>query len=479
MCQTKKLWPERMVRDQEKNNIQGGIVIQGTLLHCMGIQGNTFFAELSKMRRQELEALPKWPSYYQLYIRHPDFKEAVEEAFKEWHGDEPASQHLKLRCQVAWELFEQESEEVKVPMKEECDKKHEEEVLVYEEADGLPSTDPAVQASCRENFLTIAAPLLAGISTYTRYHVNLIAGRMEEDSKPFDVVSALVPTQARSTAKIEPLGTLRARLISQQEWNGLTGDHRVATCKWIEYGDCELRMSEPPLKPAGNLAVDVEMGLPLLVEDDVDMAIESGLLLGSQRLSTAAAGPQSTAPALAAPPLLLLPLLVQLPLRLHHLPPFPLLPLPLPPLLPHRCWTQYGEGRAGSVVMGLQSMSAFVRMKRKMDGGDSKGQKKKQQRGEEQAEEEWGSDESDSDSNEDDSRPRTPVKTRRTRANRTAPVTEKATAAPKASGGGGSGKPEWAVQVKGRLQEGQDMGEDWVAVMELWWHLEELDSLRG
>jgi hypothetical protein len=113
----------------------------------MGIHGNPYFGYLSRMRRQDQEPPLKRPADYQFYKRHPDFKDAVAERFEEECADEPRSQHLKLRCKLAWEMLEEEPQEVKQRLKQECDDAHAEELEDYKNSEeGLPSVDPEVQA---------------------------------------------------------------------------------------------------------------------------------------------------------------------------------------------------------------------------------------------------------------------------------------------------------------------------------------------
>jgi hypothetical protein len=77
---------------------------------------------------------------------HPDFKDAVMEDFNEKYSEEPRNMHVSLRCKVAKEMLEAESDEVKSRIKRECDEAHEADVERFNEEDeGQPDPDPAVQ----------------------------------------------------------------------------------------------------------------------------------------------------------------------------------------------------------------------------------------------------------------------------------------------------------------------------------------------
>jgi hypothetical protein len=68
------------------------------------------------------------------------------EKFEEKYSDEPRNMHVSLRCQVAKEMLEAETEEVRSRIKRECDEAHAEEVEKYnEDEEGEPDPDPAVQ----------------------------------------------------------------------------------------------------------------------------------------------------------------------------------------------------------------------------------------------------------------------------------------------------------------------------------------------
>ncbi|KAJ7801215.1 hypothetical protein B0H14DRAFT_3489905 [Mycena olivaceomarginata] len=124
-------------------------------------------------------------------MRHPDFKEAVMERFEEEYGDEPRKMHVSLRCQVAREMLDAETEEVKSRIKRECDEAHAKEVQRFnDDEEGEPDPDPAVQRECCENFLSVVQPLLAGLHAYTGLTLNIIGGRINEETKKFETMSA-------------------------------------------------------------------------------------------------------------------------------------------------------------------------------------------------------------------------------------------------------------------------------------------------
>ncbi|KAJ7753700.1 hypothetical protein B0H14DRAFT_3512712 [Mycena olivaceomarginata] len=128
---------------------------------------------------------------FRFYMRHPDFKDTVMERFEEEYGEEPRKMHVSLRCQVAREMLEAETEEVKSRIKRECDEVHAKEVQSFnEDEEGEPDPDPAVQRECCEKFLSIVQPLLAGLHAYTGLTLNIIGGRINEETQKFETMSA-------------------------------------------------------------------------------------------------------------------------------------------------------------------------------------------------------------------------------------------------------------------------------------------------
>jgi hypothetical protein len=98
------------------------------------------------MRRDEVAEAPKRSADFRFYMRHPDFKDAVMERFEDEYGDEPRKMHVSLRCQVAREMLEAETEEVKSRIKRECDEAHAKEVQRFkQDEEGEPDPDPDVQ----------------------------------------------------------------------------------------------------------------------------------------------------------------------------------------------------------------------------------------------------------------------------------------------------------------------------------------------
>ncbi|KAJ6534552.1 hypothetical protein B0H10DRAFT_2246880, partial [Mycena sp. CBHHK59/15] len=84
---------------------------------AMGVYGNPYFTYLLRMRRQEDEPPPKWPTDFQFYMRHPYYKEGVADRFEDLYGDEPRSKHIALRCKVAREMLAEEPEDVRERVK--------------------------------------------------------------------------------------------------------------------------------------------------------------------------------------------------------------------------------------------------------------------------------------------------------------------------------------------------------------------------
>ncbi|KAJ7029944.1 hypothetical protein C8F04DRAFT_1264286 [Mycena alexandri] len=113
---------------------------------AIGIQGNPFFEYLAELRRNGSVMAPRRQSDAQFYLAHPDFKDAIAERFQEEHGDAQKGQALSLRCKLARRMLFEESEEVQLRIKRECDEAHAEDVAEYNASqEGLPSVDPEVQ----------------------------------------------------------------------------------------------------------------------------------------------------------------------------------------------------------------------------------------------------------------------------------------------------------------------------------------------
>jgi predicted restriction endonuclease len=107
----------------------------------MGISNNPYTPWLACLRRPD-EPSPKRTTDYQFYMRHDDYKKAVDDEFKFRHWDEPRHNHLALRCKIAREMFDREPEEVKDRIRKEALEEHEEEKQQWKDAEeGLPSAD--------------------------------------------------------------------------------------------------------------------------------------------------------------------------------------------------------------------------------------------------------------------------------------------------------------------------------------------------
>jgi hypothetical protein len=139
-------------------------------------------------------------------MHHAEFSEAVTARYEELHPDAPRKDQIALRCEVARDMLAQEPKEVQERLDAECRTAHESAVAEWEkeEEEGtLPSCDEEIQAKwvsclecdtstdllpcrCREEFLLIVAPLLAGLRAYTGYTINIVAGQVNGGS--FNVV---------------------------------------------------------------------------------------------------------------------------------------------------------------------------------------------------------------------------------------------------------------------------------------------------
>ncbi|KAJ7810827.1 hypothetical protein B0H14DRAFT_3480227 [Mycena olivaceomarginata] len=121
---------------------------------AMGIQGNPFFEHLSQLCRKELTSAPK-------------------------------------RMSKLPEMLEDEPQDVRDRMKRECDEAHARDLEAFDEdEDVLPDVDAEVQSQCRENFLAIVQPLLAGLHAYTGLTLNIIGGRINDETQQFETMSA-------------------------------------------------------------------------------------------------------------------------------------------------------------------------------------------------------------------------------------------------------------------------------------------------
>jgi hypothetical protein len=112
----------------------------------MGIQGNPYFDFLSRLCRDEEESAPRCPNDFQFYMRHDNYREAVNTRYSEEYPDEPKARQLTTRCKVAAQMLAEESEEVRALIKRECDAAHAADLERHkDDGEGLPSVDPDVQ----------------------------------------------------------------------------------------------------------------------------------------------------------------------------------------------------------------------------------------------------------------------------------------------------------------------------------------------
>ncbi|KAJ7175572.1 hypothetical protein C8R46DRAFT_1030610 [Mycena filopes] len=81
--------------------------------NAMGMTSNPFTPWLARLRRPD-GACPKHVTNYQFYMQHNEFKAEVEKEFQIRYGHEAQCQHLTLRCKVAREFCEAESEDVNI-----------------------------------------------------------------------------------------------------------------------------------------------------------------------------------------------------------------------------------------------------------------------------------------------------------------------------------------------------------------------------
>ncbi|KAJ7880721.1 hypothetical protein B0H14DRAFT_2566122 [Mycena olivaceomarginata] len=152
----------------------------------MGIQGNPYFGFLSKLWHHNDSIAPRRPSDFQFYMRHDDYKDAVMQQYIERYGDQPKDKQLALHCKVAIKMLAEEPDKVKEWLVAECDAAHAEDLEVFKEKEEPePDADEEIQRKCHENFLPIVQPLLAGLHAYTGLTLNIIGGRINEETQQF------------------------------------------------------------------------------------------------------------------------------------------------------------------------------------------------------------------------------------------------------------------------------------------------------
>lgn len=92
--------------------------------NATGMRGNPYATWLARLRRPQGGA-PKKLVPYQMYMRANSYKEKVEATFVARYTEKVNQKgNIHLRCEVARELYEQESEEVKEEIREMAEKEH-------------------------------------------------------------------------------------------------------------------------------------------------------------------------------------------------------------------------------------------------------------------------------------------------------------------------------------------------------------------
>ncbi|KAJ7816279.1 hypothetical protein B0H14DRAFT_3877895, partial [Mycena olivaceomarginata] len=83
---------------------------------------------------------PKRIADHQFYMHHPDFRAKITSEYAEIFSNTPKSECLKVRCQIARDFFDQESDEVKAHIRAEATAEHEQLLEVHNSAaEGFPS----------------------------------------------------------------------------------------------------------------------------------------------------------------------------------------------------------------------------------------------------------------------------------------------------------------------------------------------------
>ncbi|KAJ7840330.1 hypothetical protein B0H14DRAFT_2587555 [Mycena olivaceomarginata] len=152
--------------------------------------GNPFFEHLSQLRHREQTLAPKRMSDYQYYMQHKEFKDAVRERFEdEYEEGESRARQIDARCRIAKEMLEDEPQDVRDRITRECDKAH---AGTWRRSKRMKRRTVLRLSTqrCRENFLAIVQPLLAGLHAYTGLTLNIIGGRINEDTQQFETMSA-------------------------------------------------------------------------------------------------------------------------------------------------------------------------------------------------------------------------------------------------------------------------------------------------
>ncbi|KAJ7833719.1 hypothetical protein B0H14DRAFT_3462539 [Mycena olivaceomarginata] len=227
---------------------------------AIGIHGNPYFAWLARLRRDDVAEAPNAPQISASTCVTRISKSTVMERFEEEYGEDRRKMHVSLRCQVAREMLEAEREEVKSRIKRECD-----EVSHAKE----PSN-----ASVVRRFLSIVQPLLAGLHAYTGLTLNIIGGRINEETQKFETMSA------------------NSGLVGGKDWACWDPEGYSAMLKtYLKFDSCRVFGSRrpPPLTAAPAAPVgpvppppDVFLGMNLLrmsEQDDVNEKAADGAVL--------------------------------------------------------------------------------------------------------------------------------------------------------------------------------------------------------
>ncbi|KAJ7355973.1 hypothetical protein DFH08DRAFT_955405 [Mycena albidolilacea] len=484
----------------------------------MGIHSNPYFAHLAQLRRDESTmGPPKRPADFQWYMRHADFKEGVSEHFVEKHGDKPKEQHIAFHCQVAREMLMEESEEVQSQIKAECDAAHSEDLEAYEESGaGLPDVSEEVQRQCRENFLAIVQPLLAGLHEYTGLTLNIIGARINNDTQDFETMSANTGVVGgKDWARWDPEGyssTLKnylrfvhARHLESKNLMDAGPSYHAFKCfQRTLHG---VHIPSDLLESNGllcfDLDKDVDMGPlppPPIMEDGDDEALEKGIQLPTITLApsvptvTPAPSAPIVTPAPSAPAVTAAP---SSRLRRPRPSSTPCRPHPRPSIIrdelraeilaksgdEHENWLRelrrmndywlehennMARNRKLLKDMDLNQVTNLLGMKcpKGGRGGGKASSRKKAKKG---MEDKWSS-ESDS-ADDDDGGSSDEEENQDGPARERTPLTTRVRAAHGA--GTAKGGAKWAETARSILLE-VEMGVDWKDVVSLWWTLEEL-----
>ncbi|KAF8157580.1 hypothetical protein K438DRAFT_1777216 [Mycena galopus ATCC 62051] len=280
---------------------------------------------LARLRQDEGKGPPRRSTDFRFYMKHPDFRDAVQARFIEKHGSEPKAKHIALRCEVAKEMWAAESEEVQTKLREENDAEHERDLEAYRESgEGEPNADPEIQEQCRANFSSMVQPLLVGLQAYTGLTLNIIGGRINEETKELETISANAGVvDGKDWAHWDPEGyaaTLKlflkfvhagyleannlvvngpaaasppaARVIDPSAFVGMNLLHMADS-----NGDGDVNMPPPDTDTASTGVGAPPPALPpLRKEDEIDRALASGAVLPAALSASALPAPSARAP---------------------------------------------------------------------------------------------------------------------------------------------------------------------------------------